>query len=57
MVGKRDRSRIGLQAHLEAALRADLDDARGSELVGSASLRSGGAHSGKQRRQPRRDPH
>ena len=46
MVDERDRPRIGLQAHLEPALRADFDDARGSELVGSASLRSCGAHSG-----------
>ena len=57
MVGERDRSRIGLEADLEAALSADLDDARRSKLVGPASLRARRARAENDRSQRSDNPH
>jgi hypothetical protein len=57
MVGERDRLRIGLQAHCEAALRADLDHARRSELVGLTIACIRGPCGKNERRQRNRHPH
>ena len=57
MVGERDCPRIGLEADLEAALRADLDHARRSELVRPAISRARSARAKSQRYQRPGDPH
>ena len=57
MVGEGDGSRIGLQPNLQAALCADRDDARGSKLLGPASLSPCNPRAGEERRERDRNPH
>ena len=57
MVGERNGLRIGLEAHLEAALRPNRHNARRAKLVRPTFGRSGRAQSGQQRHQRPGDPH
>ena len=57
MVGERDCPRIRLEADLQSALRADLDHARRSELVGPAISRARSARAKSQRNERAGDPH